>query len=239
MEIAYFVLFLLHRVLMTPAIYYYDRAALRVSLLNGTILLHMQTLLTHKPDTYSQFKKPLPNESEPSLDLPFKDANDYSSYMKKNGIWGSCLEAEVIAKFLRIPILIWNKHTRRCYDVLNYRPSINTCGSTIYIIYSNGNYYDALIFQGSKWENERMTLSLISDRSTSATRPHVVQSAVDNASNETLLPATYCSKREKLLIGSKNHCPLAKDFIPNLLELCHRHIMSNLTHQMKLKRKLQ
>jgi hypothetical protein len=109
---------------------------------------------THKPDTYSQFKKPLPNKSEPSLDLLFKDANDYSSCMKKNGIWGSYLEAEVIAKLLGIPILIWNKHTRRCYDILNYRPSINTCASTIHIIYSNGNHYDALIFQGSRWENE-------------------------------------------------------------------------------------
>jgi hypothetical protein len=53
---------------------------------------------SHNPDTSTQFKIPLPNASEPSLDLPFKDANDYSSYMKRNGIWGSYLEAEVIGK---------------------------------------------------------------------------------------------------------------------------------------------
>jgi hypothetical protein len=41
--------------------------------------------------TITQPKNPLPNESEPSLDLLFKDANDYSSYMKRNGIWGSYL----------------------------------------------------------------------------------------------------------------------------------------------------
>jgi hypothetical protein len=33
---------------------------------------------SHKPDTNTQSKKPLPNESEPSLDLLFKNANDYS-----------------------------------------------------------------------------------------------------------------------------------------------------------------
>jgi hypothetical protein len=36
---------------------------------------------SHKPDTNTQSKIPLPNASEPSLDLLFKDANDYSSYM--------------------------------------------------------------------------------------------------------------------------------------------------------------
>jgi hypothetical protein len=41
---------------------------------------------SHKPDTNTQSKTPLPNESEPSFDLLLKDANDYSSYMKKNGI---------------------------------------------------------------------------------------------------------------------------------------------------------
>jgi hypothetical protein len=110
---------------------------------------------SHKPDTDTQSKKPLPNKSGPSLDLLFKDANDYSSYMKRNGIWGSYLEAEVIAKLLEIPLLIWNKHTRRCYEILNYRPGINTCASTIHIIYSNGNHYDALIFEGSRWETNR------------------------------------------------------------------------------------
>jgi hypothetical protein len=84
----------------------------------------------HTPDTKTQSKKPLPNESEPSLGLLFKDANDYSLYMKRNGTWGSYLEAEVIAKTLEIPLLIWNKHTRRCYNILNYRPYINTCAST-------------------------------------------------------------------------------------------------------------
>jgi hypothetical protein len=52
-------------------------------------------------------KTPLPNESEPSSDLHFKDANDYSSYMKRNGIWGSYLEAEVIAKILGIPLVLF------------------------------------------------------------------------------------------------------------------------------------
>jgi hypothetical protein len=66
------------------------------------------------------------------------------------------------------------------------------CASTIHIIYSNGNhYYDALIFQGSTWETKQMTLSIIGDRSTSAARPQIAQSSVDNAANET----THCSKR--------------------------------------------
>jgi hypothetical protein len=37
---------------------------------------------SHKPDTNTQSKIPLSYESKPSLDLLFKDANDYSSYMK-------------------------------------------------------------------------------------------------------------------------------------------------------------
>jgi hypothetical protein len=132
--------------------------------------------------------------------------------MKRNGIWGSYLEAEVIARFLGIPLLIWNKHTRRCYNILNYRPGINSCASTIHVIYSNGNHYDALIFQGSRWENEQMTLSLIGDRSTSAMRPQVIQSSVNNAANETLLSTTRCSKRktadstqDSLPIGKRHH----------------------------------
>jgi hypothetical protein len=135
--------------------------------------------------------------------------------MKRNGIWGSYLKAEVIAKLLEIPLLIWNKHTRRCYDILNYRPGINTCASTIYIIYSNGYHYDALIFQGSRWENEHMTLSIIGDRSTSAARPQIIQSSADNAANETSLSTVpLVVARERLL--SKTHCPWARDFIPNL-----------------------
>jgi hypothetical protein len=132
--------------------------------------------------------------------------------MKRNGIWGSYLEAEIIAKILGIPLLIWNKHTRRCYDILNYRPGINSCASTIHVIYSNGNHYDALIFQGSRWENEQMTLSLIGERSTSAMRPHVIQSSVNNAANETLLSTKRCSRRkiadstqDSLPIGKKHH----------------------------------
>jgi hypothetical protein len=80
------------------------------------------------------------------------------------------------------------------------------------MIYSNGNHYDAFTFQGSRWENEQMTLSLINDRSTSATRPHIIQSSFDNAAYETLLTATRCSKRkiadstqEPLPIGKKLH----------------------------------
>jgi hypothetical protein len=123
-------------------------------------------------------------------------ANDYSLYMKRNGIWGSYLEAEVIAKLLGFPLLIWNKHTRRCYDILNYRSGINSCASTIHIIYSNGNYYDALKFQGSKCENEQMTLAIIGDRLTSATRPHILQSSVDNVENEIKSSTTRCGKRK-------------------------------------------
>jgi hypothetical protein len=78
---------------------------------------------------------------------------------------------------------------------LNYRPGINTSASTIHIIYSNGNHYDALIIQGSRWENEQITLSIIDDRSTSATRPQIIQSAADNAASKTLLSASRCSKR--------------------------------------------
>jgi hypothetical protein len=48
----------------------------------------------------------------------------------------------------------------------------------IQIIYSNGNHYDALIFQGSRWENEQMTLSRIGDRSTSAATSEVSHPAV-------------------------------------------------------------
>jgi hypothetical protein len=129
--------------------------------------------------------------------------------MKRNGIWGSYLEAEVIAKLLGIPLLIWNKHTRRCYDILNYRPGMNTCASTIHIIYSNGNHYDALIFQGSRWENEQMTLSTIGDRSTSAARPHIIQSSVDNAANETLLSTAYCSKG-KIADSTQDSLPAGK-----------------------------
>jgi hypothetical protein len=129
--------------------------------------------------------------------------------MKRNGIWGSYLEAEVIAKLLGIPLLISNKHTRRCYDILNYRPGINTCARTIHIIYSNGNHYDALLFQGSRWENEQMTLSILGDRSTSATRPHIIQSSVDNAANETLLPATLGSKR-KIADSTQDSMPVGK-----------------------------
>jgi hypothetical protein len=164
---------------------------------------------SHKPDTNTQSKKPLPNESEPSLDLLFKNANDYLSYMKRNGIWGSYLEAKVKAKLLGIPLLIWNKHTRRCYDILNYRPGINTCACTIHIIYSNGNHYDALIFQGSRWENEHMPLSIIGDRSTSAARPQIIQSLADNAANETSLSTTCCSKR-KIVDSTQDSLPVGK-----------------------------
>jgi hypothetical protein len=138
-----------------------------------------------------------------------RTANDYSSYMKRNGIWGSYLEAGIIAKILGIPLLIWNKNSRRCYDILNYRPGINTCASTIHIIYSNGNHYDALIFQGSSLENEQMTLSIIGDRSTSATRPHSIQSSVDNAANGTLLSDAHCNKR-KFAVSTQDSLPVGK-----------------------------
>jgi hypothetical protein len=123
--------------------------------------------------------------------------------MKRNGIWGSYLEAEVIAKSSKIPLLIWNKHTWRCYDILNYRPGTNTCARTIHIIYSNGNHYDVLIFQGSRWENEQMTLSIIGDRLTSAARPHHIQSSANNVANETLLSITHCGKRK---IADETQC---------------------------------
>jgi hypothetical protein len=155
--------------------------------------------------------------------------------MKRNGIWGSYLEAEVIAKLLEVPLLSWNKHTRRCYDILNYKPGINTCASTIHMIYPNGNHYDALIFQGSRWENEQMTLSIVGDRSTSAARPHVIQSSVDNAANETLLSTTHCSKRkiadsthDSLPVGKRLHSKrLHSQPIRTLPSVCNEQLTSN------------
>jgi hypothetical protein len=152
--------------------------------------------------------------------------------MKRNGIWGSYLEAEVIAKLLGISLLIWNKHIRRCYAILNYRPGINTCASTIHVIYSNGIHYDALIFQGSRWENEHMTLSVIGVRLTSAAMPYILQSSVDNAANETLSSTPHCSKR-KTADSTQDLMPVGKDFILN--HLCHRHLMRNL-HPLKLQK---
>jgi hypothetical protein len=137
--------------------------------------------------------------------------------MKRNGIWGSYLEAEVIAKLLGFPLLIWNKHTRRCYDISNYRPGINTCASTIHINYSNGNHYDALIFQGSRCENEQMTLAIIGDRSTSATRPHILQCSIDNAENEILSSTTRCGKR-KVAESTQDSLPAGKSLHSQTIE---------------------
>jgi hypothetical protein len=95
------------------------------------------------------------------------------------------------------------------YEILNYRPGINTCASTIHIIYANRNHYDALIFQGSRWENEQMTLSITGDRSTSAARPHIIQSTVDNDADETLLSTTRCSKR-KIADSTQYSLPVGK-----------------------------
>jgi hypothetical protein len=72
-----------------------------------------------------------------------------------------------------------------------------------------GNHYDALIFQGSRWEYEQMTLSIIGDRSTSAAGPHIIQSSVDNAANETLLSTTRCSKR-KIADSTQDSLPIGK-----------------------------
>jgi hypothetical protein len=41
-----------------------------------------------------------------------------------------------------------------------------------------------------------MTLAIIGDRSTSATRPHILQSSVDNAENKILSSTTCCGKRK-------------------------------------------
>jgi hypothetical protein len=54
-----------------------------------------------------------------------------------------------------------------------------------------------------------MTLSIIGDRSSSATRPHIIQSSVDNAANETLLTATRCSKR-KIADSTQDPLPVGK-----------------------------
>jgi hypothetical protein len=54
MDAAYFARILLHRVLMTPAIWNYGRDALTVSLLNGTIMLHLQTLVLHLISIFNQ-----------------------------------------------------------------------------------------------------------------------------------------------------------------------------------------
>jgi hypothetical protein len=63
---------------------------------------------------------------------------------------------------------------------------------------------------GSKWENEHMTLSIvIGDRSTSAARPHNIQSSVDNAANETPLSTTRCSKRE-IADSTQDSLPVGK-----------------------------
>jgi hypothetical protein len=54
-----------------------------------------------------------------------------------------------------------------------------------------------------------MTLSIIGDRSTSAARPHIIQSSVDNAANETLLTTTRCSKR-KVADSTQDSLPVGK-----------------------------
>jgi hypothetical protein len=41
-----------------------------------------------------------------------------------------------------------------------------------------------------------MTLSIIGDHLTSATRPHNIQCSANSAANETLLTTTHCSKRK-------------------------------------------
>jgi hypothetical protein len=56
---------------------------------------------------------------------------------------------------------------------------------------------------------EQMTLSIIGDRSTSAARPHIIQSSVDNAANETLLSTTHCSKR-KIADSTQDSLPVGK-----------------------------
>jgi hypothetical protein len=54
-----------------------------------------------------------------------------------------------------------------------------------------------------------MTLSIIGDRSTSAARPHIIQSSVDKAANETPLSTTRCSKR-KIADGTQDALPVGK-----------------------------
>jgi hypothetical protein len=54
-----------------------------------------------------------------------------------------------------------------------------------------------------------MTLSIIGDCSTSAMRPHIIQSSVDNAANETLLLTTRCSKR-KIADSTQDSLPIGK-----------------------------
>jgi hypothetical protein len=54
-----------------------------------------------------------------------------------------------------------------------------------------------------------MTLSIISDHSTSATRPYIIQSSVDHAANETLLSDAHCSKR-KFADSTQDSLPVGK-----------------------------
>jgi hypothetical protein len=84
-----------------------------------------------------------------------------------------------------------------------------------------------------------MTLSLIGDCSTSAMRPHVIQSSVDNAANETLLLTTRCSKR-KIADSTQDSLPISKRHPSQSIRTLPSAIMSNSVHQMKLqKTKLQ
>jgi hypothetical protein len=54
-----------------------------------------------------------------------------------------------------------------------------------------------------------MKLSKIGDRSTSAARPHDIQSSVDDAANGTLLSTTHCSKR-KIADCKQDFLPIGK-----------------------------
>jgi hypothetical protein len=54
-----------------------------------------------------------------------------------------------------------------------------------------------------------MTLSIIGDRSTLEARPHIIQSSVDNAANETLLSTTRCNKR-KIVDSTQDSLPVGK-----------------------------
>jgi hypothetical protein len=54
-----------------------------------------------------------------------------------------------------------------------------------------------------------MKLSIIGDRLTSAARPHIIQSSVDNAANETLSSITRFSKR-KIADSTQDSLPVGK-----------------------------
>jgi hypothetical protein len=90
-----------------------------------------------------------------------------------------------------------------------------------------------------------VTLSIIGDRSTSAARPHIIQSSSDNAANETLLSTTPCNKRkiaditqDSLPVGKRLHSQ-SIDILPSAYneQLTSNEASKDKTSMNKRKRK--